>query len=164
MGVVLLTTSMGFSQNNSNNWKLVYLTDDFGDKTGQCLIANIDYYEGNFEYLITVGFDKENEMPILILNNNNWKKEIEDGLEVTLSFKSLDNSVNSFYGFIHNTKGDKPTLLINVDNNCSLMIDLLKKYTELKVAIRIDGYEPSVFKLDCTGFTRAYNEMLNCKP
>jgi len=154
IGVFFLTTNIGFSQNSDSNWEVDYLTDDFGDRNGKCRLLQTVYSDG-WEYEILVVELKTNRVTIGI--RTEFKNEITNR-DAYLSFKTESNKVIEAETGFYNAE-----LKIAVFDMTSEIISLFKNSSKLKLAIRLSGYNSSVFEVDCKGFTKAFNEMLNCK-
>ena len=144
-----------FSQ--ESKWEVVPFTDDFGEKTGNCEIASNFYdEEGIHKTLIT--FARVNELGMIIGIIYDFDPEIKDQ-EADLSIKTESGMVvisaqtGSFF--------DKGNMAVFKANDT--IIWAFKNSSKLKLAIKLFGYESLIIDVDCIGFTKAYNEMLNCK-
>lgn len=159
LGIMLVLTGFVFSQNSKSNWILDYITDDFGDKTGRCRILGTGYGDDYSEYqvIVTKG-DKSN---IFFIRDFMWKSDLKHGLDVRISIKLPDDTIFTFDGFLYNEYGDDPIIFL-IDRD-SKLLNLMKASSELRIACRVGSYNSFVWNLDCTGFTKAYNEMLICK-
>ena len=156
LGLMLTVTSVGFAQDlRIGGWKVEYVTNDFGDRTGECSLSQTVFSEDLEEFYFIYIAKLIDEIVIMI--DANFKNEIADR-DAYLSFKTENNKV------IEAEKGDyrnkSKSASFEMTNE---IISLFKNSSKLKIAVRLQGCKPSVFEIDCKGFTKAYNEMLNCK-
>lgn len=144
-----------FSQ--ESKWKVGHFTNDFGDKSGNCYISSHFYDEkGDF---IQISFAKIKETGMSIGINYEFDAEITER-EAYLSIKTEDGIVvlSSHEGsFLNNGIN---TMAIFKAND--IIIWAFLEFSKLKLALRLSGYKPLIIDVDCIGFTKAYNKMLNC--
>jgi hypothetical protein len=155
LGVMFLTANVGFSQNSDSNWEVDYLTDDFGDKNGKCRLIQTVLTEEwmKFDILITTF----KGIGLVIGIRTNFQDEITDR-DAYLSFKTESNKVIKAKTGYYDS--DNQIVLFEMTNE---IVSLFKNSAKLKIALRLSGYNSEVFEVDCMGFTKAFNEMSNCK-
>jgi len=156
LGLMLVTTSVGFAQNfRIGGWGVDYETNDFGDRTGQCQLSQTVFSEDfTVQYNIYITkFDGK----IYIHINADFNDEIIDR-DAYLSFKTENNKVIEADGGYYISKKEMASFLLTNE-----IISLFKNSLKLKMALRLQGYKPSVVEISCRDFTKSYNEMLNCK-
>jgi len=155
LGVMFLTTNVGFSQNSDSKWEVDYLTDDFGDKNGKCRLIQTVLTEEWMEYDILI--TKLKGFGLVIGVRTDFKDEITNR-DAYLSFKTDSNKIiEAKTGYYYS---DTQIALFEMTNE---IISLFKNSSKLKIALRLSGYNSGVFEVDCMGFTKAFNEMSNCK-
>ena len=145
-----------FSQ--ESKWKVVDFSNDFGDKTGNCYLSSVFYNkEGIHKTMISIA--KVNEIGMTIGIVYDFDPEITDR-EANLSIKTESGMVviNAQTGSFFN-KGNNSMVVFKANDT---IIWAFKNSSKLKLAIRLSGYDPLIIEVDCIGFTKAYNEMLNC--
>ena len=155
VSVMLVTANIGFSQNSDSKWEIEYLTDAFGDKNGKCVLVQTCLSEGWAECEIRVMQLGGNRFAIGV--RARFKDEITDR-DAYLSLKTENNKV------IEAEKGLYVSgLKIAVFEVTSEIISLFKNSSKLKMALRLSGISTMVIEVDCMGFTKAFNEIINCK-
>jgi hypothetical protein len=153
-GILLAIVSVGFAQSGSK-WKVEYQTDDFGDKNGKCRIFQIAFDDIGIECEIIVA--KLDKVGTTFGISLDFKDEITNR-DAYLSIKSEGNkAIESQKGYYF---ADSKLAVFEMTSE---MISLFKNSSNLKIALRLSGYNPSVIEIDCIGFTKAFNEMLECK-
>jgi len=145
-----------FSQ--ESKWEVVPLTDDFGEKTGNCYIAS-NFYDEEGIHKTQISFARINELGMTIGINYDFDPEIKDQ-EANLSIKTESGMlvINAQTGSFFN-KGNNSMAVFKANDT---IIWAFKNSSKLKLAIKLSGYKSLVIEVDCIGFTKAYNEMLNC--
>jgi hypothetical protein len=155
MSVMLVTASVGFTQNSDNKCEVEYLTDDFGDKTGKCRLVQYGLDEDFLEY--SIGIVELERFGLTFGFRYKYKDEIKD-CDAYLSFKTENNKIieakKGFYS------SNNKVAIFEMSNEITT---LFKNSSKLKMALRLSGYAPLVIEVDCIGFTKAFNEMINCK-
>ena len=154
-GIMLVTVNVGFAQTSDSKWEVEYLTNDFGDKTGECNLIQTTFDENWLEYTIVI-FKIETGFAFGF-RCKDFKKEITDS-DAYLSYKTENNKVieakKGFYWSNSQIAG------FEMSNE---IVSLFKNSSKLKIALRLPGYTPAVMEVDCMGFTKAFNEMIICK-
>lgn len=145
-----------FSQ--ESKWEVVDFTDDFGEKTGNCYISSTFYdEEGIHKTMISIA--RVNEIGMTIGIFSDFDPEITDR-EAYLSIKTESGLVvigaqeGSFFN-----KGKNSMAVFKANDT---IIWAFKDSSKLKLAIKLFGYNSLIIDVDCIGFTKAYNKMLNC--
>ena len=154
VGVMFLTTNVGFSQNSDSKWEVDYLTDDFGDRNGKCRLHQTVYGDGWEREILVVELEANR---FVIGVRSEYKDEITSR-NAYLSFKTESNKVIEAKTGFYDSE-----LKIAIFDMTSEIILLFKNSSKLKMAMRLSGYGSAVLEVDCKGFTKAFNEMSNCK-
>ena len=156
LGLMLVTTSVGFAQDLSIGvWGVEHITNDFGDKTGKCRLDQVLFDEDWNKYIFTISTSRVYGMIIYI--SSDFSDEITDR-KASLSFRAENGKV--IQAPIGDYFNDFKMAEFQITTE---IVSLFKSSSKLKIALNIRGYEPAILEIDCMGFTKAYNEMLNCK-
>ena len=160
--ILIIMPHVGFTQNFDSKWIVKYDIDDFGDYTGECAIKTVvsekttmseeDKMEG--ELIIY----KDAQLGICMLIVSEYFNEELTDRDAVLSFKTEDNKVIETENGLY--VSDKQCAAFIMTNE---IISLFKNSSKLKIALKVLECKPLALEMSCIGFTKAYNEFLNCK-
>ena len=163
--LIILITLTTFQ--TSAQWTKAYYVDDFGDKTEQAYLGYIA--EGIFSNSATNGsrlkvlvvVDKGRSLRFKVFEYGNNPANFSPD-HITVKTKSILNGEPQVLEFRANQSGANVYLKKVEKDGMEDFIELLKKSTSISVMFReTSKYSSSsyVFKIDATGFTKAYNSL-----